>query len=131
MRLARVPNYPFFRLGKHGCARTGHCDEFPASPEALTATQEASLDLAANIAGRKAVRMEGVVVPVVSDGPPELELAAAIAWMTFRGRMLPINRFEYGADTLFQPIVDLLMAPRPELPNAEAGSTSSSLAVGF
>ena len=108
-----------------------HCDEFPASPEALTATLEAALDLVAGIAGGKAVQMLGVVVPVVADGPPELELAAAIAWMTFRGRMLPIDKFEYGADTPLQPIVYRLMAPRPELPSAETGSSSSGLALGI
>lgn len=108
-----------------------HCDELPTTPKALTATLKAALDLAAGIAGGKAVQVRGVVVPVVSDGPPELELAAAIAWMTFRGRMLPIDEFEYGADTQLQPIVDRLMAPRPELPAAESGSKPSGPAVGF
>lgn len=107
-----------------------HCDEFPTTPEALTATLEAALDLAASMAAGKAVQMLGVVVPVVSVGPPDLELAAAIAWMTFGGRMLPIDKFEYGADTPLQPIVDRLMVPRPEMA-AKVRAPSSGLPIGF
>lgn len=106
-----------------------HCDELPVTPEALSATLEAALDLAASVAGGKAVRVLGVVVPVMSAGSPELQLAAAIAWATFRGRMRPIDEFEFGAETDLRPIVDRLLAPRPKLPSSDAGSTPNGLTV--
>lgn len=108
-----------------------HCDKLPVTPEAFTATLEAALDLAAGVAGGKAVRILGVVVPVMSAGPPEQELAAAIAWATLRGRMRPIDEFEYGAATDLQPIVDRLTTPKPEMKVDQARATSGGLPIGL
>lgn len=108
-----------------------HCDELPMTPETLAATLEAALNLAAGVAGGKAVQMLGVVVPVMSAGPPERELAAAIAWATLRGRMRPVDEFEYGAATDLQPIVDRLTAPKPEMNVEQARGTSGGLTIGL
>lgn len=105
--------------------------QLPVTPEAFTATLEAALDLAAGVAGGKDVRILGVVVPVMSAGPPDRELAAAIAWATLRGRMRPIDEFEYGAETDLQPIVDRLTAPKPEMKVDQVRATSGGLTIGL
>lgn len=55
------------------------CEALPMTPGALQEMLEAALDTAVGVAHGKAVQMLGMVVPVVSDGPPDAEMAAAIA----------------------------------------------------
>ena len=97
-------------------------------PDALQATLEAALGHVGAFQN-SAVQVVGAVVPVVSDGPPEPKLAAAIAWLTFHGRMQPIEEFEYGADTWLQPILDRVMALKPDIPGPETLAAEGGLTL--
>lgn len=102
------------------------CEALPKPSEALLEILEAAWDTASVTHGHD-VKLIGLVVPVVSDGPPDVKLAAAIAWLTFHGRMQPIEGFAFGQDTRLQPIVDRLMALKPEVPASETGGITLRL----
>lgn len=81
----------------------------PVDQDALLMALEAALDKAAAKYGT-AARVLGAVIPVVSDGPPENRLVAAVAWLAGQGRYQAIHEFRYDAHTDLDPIVDRIAA---------------------
>lgn len=87
----------------------------PETSEGILMALEAALDKAAAGYG-PSVRIYGAVVPVVSDGPPENRLVAAIAWLAGQGRYQPIYEFRYDARTDLHLIVDRIAALERDIP---------------
>lgn len=118
----------FIVLGSPGVPELAiQCKALPMTPGALQQMLEAALDKAVGVANGKAVEVLGMVVPVVSDGLPDAEMAAAIAWLTFHGRMQAIDGFSFSVDTRLQPIVDRVMALKADIPAEDAHRGGISL----